>query len=1426
MTLVEGLSQINSPYAGQVTSPQRNGTESGGLGSVLHRLGLFVGVHRVTSPETSSAENSPTILNPDLDALYMHAFDSIDPALEDLKVIRDESEDPAFIKQLARNITTSIGADTITTRDELKAAHDALHTLRTHDHFSTYSSDEKRIVRMALSNVWAAERNKRAIHAEKSPTRQSAEGLLNSVYDELGISRVPYTEDPSVEPQEWKNVTKAISGRYEAAKIRLAELADQQNLDFISRSRLEKETFAQYRRECATARLMAWNEMRRHSPVIEARAAERVAERGRRDAEEVLRRQRRMFLGAGALAGVGAVIAQRDMLGQAALSTKDSLTLAYQQKVRPHISALIDAGTRGGNEALVSALTAVRPHAEALITHGAPAINDAIGRMAEVHKVRLWLPRHIEDVVRGEPGTEPVEYKLAIAGVPSERPPQTVEEYVRNPEFEAVLAVGMGELVDEGRLALPVKAANNVPLSAEIAHSATQIATELREWLSQAGISGRVDELNPESRRRLSLYRPQDIVQELVRFAEKHGGLKFRNPDGSDWTVAELIDDPEAQWEQFLDRRAARWFEAGMQHAHDGTGPIAIPLPQQGSSVEEYLAHNIDSGLRKGPNYEQLLDWLKSGASGLVSTVSGSGASEYAFDTRTAQFAAWCLKEAQNGKLSIKVLSRLQITHIPDQFERDEMQKASFGLPDGGQGQIVEGIAGAQQQARMSLGSSATEGVAAVGLTRGKRSLVEGASTQDQPQTLVEKLNERASRGPENKQRIVVNRRTVLKRIMQLGGIAAALKYGVPIAREVEAKTPPASEVRTRLIRLLEPVQFSRTMRDRNGTVLRRLHVDASAENDGGAVRLEGKLSDIPPHFIQALLLTEDENFFQHSGIDTKATARALEALVHSSDEGRQGASTITMQLARSNGWTDGERAAEIKDPEAAWQRKVGEMIVSAEYEAYLSEKLGSKEAAKRYILERFLNTQYFGRNAHSLEAAARAYYDKPAIELSIAESASLVALLQQPVGYSQSPEAAIERRNNVVLKRMFEAGAITQQQYEEAKKTELGWIENELRLFEGREGSTMFVSAQAVQELESAGLSVLKRSSTTGKREVHGDIELALDYPLQVYTRERLRQQVAEIEREYGVTGLNGAMMVVDAQTGEIRAYVANIHDIYYEPDKEHSQIDLIRHAKISPGSVTKPEVALEMVESGMNADTEVVDEPITMKGSNGEVHTVRNWDGRKAKRLIKLREALSSSINTVFVRRAMKQSIIKMADIYTRMGIDGFREAVDERPLSTGPLMTIGGGLETTLFELAQAYATLANGGKRVQLHVVRSVGRAHIGSEDGVQVISPEVAHEVTKMLVDKSARKYGYGLYTDVAEYEGAIKTGTAQGSEPNTVRNLLTAAYDPQNGIVVIGAVFDPDGSALIPDVEPRRVTAGQNFAPAVIDVIRALAPAK
>ena len=403
-------------------------------------------------------------------------------------------------------------------------------------------------------------------------------------------------------------------------------------------------------------------------------------------------------------------------------------------------------------------------------------------------------------------------------------------------------------------------------------------------------------------------------------------------------------------------------------------------------------------------------------------------------------------------------------------------------------------------------------------------------------------------------------------------------------------------------------------------------------------------LGDVPPHVRQAFIAIEDARYFQHSGVDPIRIAGALWADIKAGAY-RQGGSTITQQLSKMI----------FLKPEKTITRKIKEMAIAIQLE---------RRYSKDRILELYLNQAYFGSQAYGLQAAAEAYFGKPASRLNLAEGALLAALPKAPSAYSpfQNPERARERRDHV-LQRMRVNGWITQAQYQGAVQSALPTV------FHGRAFQSPYFVDFCRSQLEDA---YGDRLLTSGLA-----VYTTLDARLQAAAEKAVGQGISALA-ERGVVGVQAALVAVALETGQIKAMVGGT-------DYDRTQFNRATQALRQPGSAFKPFVYLAALQKGFQPDSQIQDAPVAIPVNSGrQTWRPRNYTGRFSGE-VTLKEALTRSLNAATVNLALQVGLHDIIDTARLVGFQSKLHAV---------YPTVLGASEVTLLELVAAYGALATG------------------------------------------------------------------------------------------------------------------------------------
>ncbi|MGO4893225.1 penicillin-binding protein 1B [Flavobacterium sp. W21_SRS_FM6] len=429
--------------------------------------------------------------------------------------------------------------------------------------------------------------------------------------------------------------------------------------------------------------------------------------------------------------------------------------------------------------------------------------------------------------------------------------------------------------------------------------------------------------------------------------------------------------------------------------------------------------------------------------------------------------------------------------------------------------------------------------------------------------------------------------------------------------------------------------------------------------------RMLVRLEDVPPAFLQALVLVEDNDFYQHHGVAPMSIMRALLANI-AAGRAVQGASTLTQQLVKNLFLTN----------EKSLSRKVKE--------AYMAIIIDAKYS-KNEILETYLNEVFLGQNGNNgvfgFGLASFFYFDRPINELSVEEMAMLVGIIKGPSYYNprKHPERVKERRD-LVLRIMLENNLLTPKDYKNS-------VANNLQLASG---------ASLKKDKHPAFMDKVRRELNTVL--VNPDIRQSglkvfttLDTNAQIKAELALSEGVAKQEKRLGKTEFEGAMVVTDIARGEIRALVGG-------KDFNYAGFNRAIDAKRAIGSLVKPAIYLTALEQSAeyNLATLLTDEPITLKSSQGKVWEPLNSD-KTFRGQVPLMTALVQSLNVPTVSLGMQLGLGAISDTIWRLGV--------EEDIDLYPALTLG-AVNFSPIQVNQMFQTIANHGRYLPLHSITNI------------------------------------------------------------------------------------------------------------------------
>jgi penicillin-binding protein 1A len=499
-------------------------------------------------------------------------------------------------------------------------------------------------------------------------------------------------------------------------------------------------------------------------------------------------------------------------------------------------------------------------------------------------------------------------------------------------------------------------------------------------------------------------------------------------------------------------------------------------------------------------------------------------------------------------------------------------------------------------------------------------------------------------------------------------------------------------------------------------------------------------LEGVSPWVVPALLATEDSRYFDHMGVDPIGIARVLFNTAVTG-EVREGASTITMQLARNV----------FPLSEINWERKLKEIFLSLEID---------RRYSKEKVLELYLNQVYFGAGAHGIHSAAQVYFRKGPKELTLSEAALIAGLIQAPSRFSplEHPERAFHRQDEV-LSRMKAVGAITEVQFQEALTERDGWKFDAMDDKRGLEMDKFpYFTSYVIQELSARySEDQLYRGGLT--------IVTTLDRQVQEHAQAVLTEEVQALAWELRVD--SGALVMLENGTGYIKTMVGGLG---WTSDNQFNRAYQTRR---QPGSSFKPATYGAALEAGFTPDSKINDQPVTYQDGSDGGWSPKNSDG-KFLGVITFREALRGSRNVPAVRILDGVGVEKVIDLGYRMGI--------RAPIPANLSIALG-AVDASPLEMAEFYSVIINKGLRITPTAIKMV-KSSDGEvledrrrSNGRRVLKEQTATGLISMMTD--VVEAGTGTNARVEGWPIAGKTGTT-----DSFRDAWFCGYSPYYTLTV------------------------------------------
>ncbi|NWF89655.1 MAG: PBP1A family penicillin-binding protein [Ignavibacteriaceae bacterium] len=474
-------------------------------------------------------------------------------------------------------------------------------------------------------------------------------------------------------------------------------------------------------------------------------------------------------------------------------------------------------------------------------------------------------------------------------------------------------------------------------------------------------------------------------------------------------------------------------------------------------------------------------------------------------------------------------------------------------------------------------------------------------------------------------------------------------------------------------------------------------------------------ISNISGYVTQCLIATEDRDFYQHDGVSIKGLVRGLWNTITGN---AQGGSTITMQLAR-NLFLSFEKTV---------SRKLSEIDLARELE---------KKYSKNEILVLYLNTVNFGHGAYGIWAASQEYFCKTPDQLSLAESATLVGLLQSPNGYdpNKAPQKLLNRRNEV-LYNLVEVGKLSNSEFQRLKKTDLNL---KLREIVGRH-FLEHVRKTAVNIVQKMGL-------TLSKDELK--ITSTLNYDMQKAAEDAVNSQFSSLPKS--MEDLQLGLVSVEPGTGMIKTMIGG------NTSSESRGLNRAAQIHRQPGSSFKPFLYGKLLVDGYTLATPLLDSPIVVDAGKSWEWKPSNDDNSYSGKMIPMIDAIENSINLAaayaITELTIPDSVVSFAHM---MGI--------KSTIPSYPSIALGTG-EVSPLEMAGSMAVFASAGIYAEPYSIIKIedknGNVIYSNQNEKRVVLDSAT---TYLLTTALQNVVNYGTAASVRKYfngPAAGKTGTTQ-----------------------------------------------------------------
>lgn len=479
-------------------------------------------------------------------------------------------------------------------------------------------------------------------------------------------------------------------------------------------------------------------------------------------------------------------------------------------------------------------------------------------------------------------------------------------------------------------------------------------------------------------------------------------------------------------------------------------------------------------------------------------------------------------------------------------------------------------------------------------------------------------------------------------------------------------------------------------------------------------------IEDISEHLKDAVISVEDKKFYSHPGFDVLRIAKAMLLNIQNKHI-VQGASTITQQLVKNLYLDFGQ----------TWKRKIEEafltVIVEIQYD-------------KDEILEAYLNTINYGNGNYGVNNASAYYFNKKVSDLTLEEAIILAGIPKSPNRYNpvSNYEKSIKRAK-IVAKSMYENNVITKDVYDnlDFSKVEIYGKQNENRL-----QMLMYYQDAVYEELEELGIS--RKTLENGELKIYTNLDMEKQKSLE----KNILNTIKEDEK------LQVASVIVDPETGKVEALTGGV-------DYSLSQYNRATKSKRQVGSTMKSFLYYTALENNLTSSSKFRSEYSTFNLSNNTVYAPTNYGDKYANKEITMASAIAFSDNVYAVKTNLFLGTEKLVETAKKVGI--------KEKLQNIPSLALGTG-EINILDYATGYTTLASGGYKKDLYLIRKIedkdgNIIYTKNNQKSLVLNPNYVYILNEMLANttnSAFRDYTVATASTIASKlsrKYAIKTGT-------------------------------------------------------------------